>query len=104
MATLSRRELIRRSSLLTLPALFQSRSVAAAPAATAVAELRAGKDVYQSIGVRPLINARGTFTIISGSLMLPEVRAAIDAAAQQHVHLEELTAAIGARLAELTTA
>ena len=44
--------------------------------------LRAGPDVYQSIGVRPLINARGTFTIISGSLMLPEVRAAMDAAAQ----------------------
>ncbi|PYR54692.1 MAG: hypothetical protein DMF91_26165, partial [Acidobacteria bacterium] len=56
------------------------------------------------IGVRPLINARGTFTIISGSLMLPEVRAAIDAAAQHHVHLDELMAAIGARLAELTKA
>ena len=36
--------------------------------------------------------------------MLPEVRAAIDAAAQQHVHLDELMAAIGARLAELTKA
>ena len=54
--------------------------------------------------MRPLINARGTFTIISGSLMLPEVRAAIDAAAQHHVHLDELMAAIGARLAELTKA
>ena len=27
---------------------------------------------YESIGVRPLINCKGTFTIISGSLMLPE--------------------------------
>src|SRR5438046_1014261 len=36
--------------------------------------------------------------------MLPEVRAAIDAAAQHHVHLDELMAAIGARLAELTKA
>ena len=36
--------------------------------------------------------------------MLPEVRAAIDAAAQQYVHLDELMAAIGARLAELTKA
>ncbi|MBT5830782.1 MAG: hypothetical protein HOH77_11390, partial [Candidatus Latescibacteria bacterium] len=32
---------------------------------------------YQSIGVRPLINCRGTYTIISGSLMLPEVREAM---------------------------
>ena len=64
--------------------------------------LRVGPDIYQSIGVRPLLNARGTFTIISGSLMLPEVRAAMDAAAQHYVHLDELTEAIGARLAELT--
>ena len=66
--------------------------------------LRAGPDVYQSIGVRPLINARGTFTIISGSLMLPEVRAAMDAAARHYVHLDELTEAVGARLAALTGA
>jgi L-seryl-tRNA(Ser) seleniumtransferase len=60
--------------------------------------------VYRSIGVRPLINGRGTFTIISGSTMLPEVRAAMDAAAQQYVHLDELTEAVGARLATLTGA
>ena len=104
--TLSRRELFRRSALLTLPAFFRGHPTAAAPAAApAAAEgLRVGSDIYQSIGVRQLINARGTFTIISGSRMLPEVRAAIDAAAQHHVHLDELMAAIGARLAELTKA
>ena len=63
-----------------------------------------GGDVYRAIGVKPLINGRGTFTIISGSLMLPEVRAAMDAAARHYVHLDELTNAIGARLAELTGA
>ena len=103
---LSRRELFRRSALLTLPALFRGNmATAAAPdAAAPIAAdgLRVGEDIYQSIGVRPLINARGTFTIISGSLMLPEVRASIAAAAQHHVHLDELMAAIGARLAELT--
>ena len=96
--TLSRRDLFRWSALLTAPALLRPAEAAAQPR-------RGGTpDVYQSIGVRPLINARGTFTIISGSVMLPEVRAAIDAAAQQHVHLDELMAAIGARLAELTKA
>ena len=105
--TLSRRELFRRSALLTLPALFRGHTAAAATSAAAPAApegLRVGQDIYQSIGVRPLINARGTFTIISGSRMLPEVRAAIDAAAQHHVQLDELMAAIGARLAELTKA
>ena len=35
---------------------------------------------YDTIGVRPLINCRGYYTIISGSLLLPEVRAAMAAA------------------------
>ena len=51
-----------------------------------------------------MINARGTYTIIVGSVMLPEVRAALDAAAQRYVHLDELADAIGARLAALTGA
>ena len=111
LSLLSRRELFRRSALLTLPGLLRGRVAAAESAANAVTRplaaadgLRVGPDVYQSIGVRPLINARGTFTIISGSRMLPEVRAAIDAAAQHHVHLDELMAAIGARLATLAQA
>src|SRR5712664_2558236 len=105
----SRRELFRRSALLALPAIFRGGTAAASPARLKGSRSFAPgalstTDIYQSIGVRPLINARGTFTIISGSRMLPEVRAAMDAAAQHHVHLDELMAAIGARLAELTKA
>src|SRR6059058_2786529 len=99
---LSRRELFRRSALLAFPAFFRSAAADAAPAGAP--GLRIGDDIYQSIGVRPLINARGTFTIISGSLMLPEVRAAMDAAAKHYVHLDELADAVGARLAALTGA
>jgi L-seryl-tRNA(Ser) seleniumtransferase len=89
----SRRNLLKSASLAGLPA------IAAAPAAAA-----AVPDVYSSIGVRPIINARGTFTIISGSTMLPEARTAIDAAAQRYVHMDELMDAAGARLAKLTGA
>jgi L-seryl-tRNA(Ser) seleniumtransferase len=61
-------------------------------------------NVYQQIGVRPLINARGTWTYLSGSLMLPEVRHAMDAASRQFVDLFELQAAVGRRLAALSGA
>ncbi|PYQ22592.1 MAG: selenocysteine synthase, partial [Acidobacteria bacterium] len=75
----SRRELFRWGGVLALPALLRAKGVeAAAAAAAATTGLRAGPDIYQSIGVRPLVNARGTYTILSGSLMLPEVRAAMD--------------------------
>jgi L-seryl-tRNA(Ser) seleniumtransferase len=110
---ITRRELVRRGGLLSLvPALFRGRAAAAEPAAvtpTAPAQpagpgLRLGPEIYQSIGVRPLINAKGTHTIIGGSTMLPEVRAAMDAASRHYVHLDELNDAIGARLSELTGA
>jgi L-seryl-tRNA(Ser) seleniumtransferase len=106
-ASITRRELIRRGGVLGgLLALPRAVRVGAQSAGAAVPAggLQAGTDVYRSIGVRPLINARGTYTIISGSTMLPEVRAAMDAAARQYVHLDELTEAIGARLAALTGA
>lgn len=80
----------------------------AAPASSGIPEtagrLQLGPDIYKSIGVKPLINCRGTFTIISGSLELPEVRAAQQAAAQHFVQLDELMEAIGRRLAEITGA
>src|SRR5262245_5651701 len=94
---ISRRELFRYGgglgTLLALPALLPLEAQArvasdaaglsgAGAAPTNGTGLRVGPEIYQSIGVRPLINARGTYTIISGSVALPEVRAAIDAAAQ----------------------
>jgi L-seryl-tRNA(Ser) seleniumtransferase len=117
---ISRRELFRRGTglgtLLAWPGLARAEALAATvPPAAATAEataaaaaagggLRVGPDIYQSIGVRPLINARGTYTVISGSTMLPEVRAAMAEASQHYVQLDELADAIGTRLAALTGA
>ena len=101
----SRRKLLRRSAeagaLLALPPVAMADAAQAKPATPPASAL---PDVYGAIGVRPLINARGTFTIISGSTLLPEVRVAIDAASRRYVHLDELADAIGARLATLTKA
>ena len=59
---------------------------------------------YLALGVRPFINCCSVRTMHGGSLMLPEVRAAIDAASRQFVNLDELMAAAGKRIAELTGA
>jgi len=77
----ARRELFRRGGLAAISSAFLSRSTPVSAAPAAVGKLQIGPDIYQSIGVRPLINCRGTLTVISGSLELPEVRAAKDAAA-----------------------
>ncbi len=66
--------------------------------------LTPGPQIFQSIGVEPVINCRGTFTIIGGSIELPEVRAAMDSASRHFVQMDELADAVGKRLAELTGA
>ena len=109
---ISRREMVRRGGLLALPALLKGRVTAAEPFGAAPAPappsaltgLRIGPEIYQSIGVRPFVNARGTYTILTGSTLLPEPRAAMDAASRHYVHLDELAEAVGRRLAELTKA
>src|ERR1700678_1016019 len=74
-----------------------------AKAATAV-----GKDprqnVYSRLGVKTVINCRGTWTYLSGSLEFPEVRQAQLEASGYFVNMLDLQRAVGRRLAELTGA
>ena len=67
-----------------------------------------GKDprqnVYTRLGVKTVINCRGTWTYLSGSLEFPEVRQAQLEAADYFVNMIELQRAVGRRLAELTGA
>ncbi|NPV06826.1 MAG: aminotransferase class V-fold PLP-dependent enzyme [Anaerolineae bacterium] len=58
-------------------------------------------DVYAELGIVPLINAAGTLTRLSGSLMPPEVVEAMAAAARSFVDMDELHLAAGRRIAEL---
>jgi D-glucosaminate-6-phosphate ammonia-lyase len=63
-----------------------------------------GPNIYQSIGVEPVINCVGTYTIIGGSLEKPEVVAAMHDASGFFVQYDELAFGIGRRLADLTGA
>ena len=60
-----------------------------------------GPSVYERLGVRTRINAKGTYTFLTGSLMPPEVSRAMEEAAQHFVWLPELHEAVGKKLAEM---
>ncbi len=79
---------------------LSARSVHAADGGS----LQIGPKIFESIGVQPLINAKGTFTIVTGSQSLPEVKQAMLEASKHYVHLDELMAGVGRRLAALTGA
>jgi uncharacterized pyridoxal phosphate-dependent enzyme len=69
--------------------------------ATPVEAARSKRDLLGELNVRPFINAAGTYTTHSGSLMRPEVMEAINYASQYFVEVEELHDAVGKRIASL---
>src|ERR1051325_730922 len=80
-----------------LPAAVTALLGGAPPAAAAVPK----RDLLGELQVRPFINAAGTYTTHSGSLMRPEVMEAINYASQYFVEVEELHDAVGKRIASL---
>ena len=86
------------AGMLAAPAAASSVTSSAASAASPGL---AGADVYTRLGVRPFLNLTGAYTINGGMLTLPEVKKATDQASRYSVHIDELMAAVGKRLAEL---
>jgi len=72
-----------------------------ANAVTATAAPGSGRDYFRELGVRPFINAAGTYTAMTASLMPPEVIEAITYASRHYVMLDELHDRVGARIAML---
>jgi D-glucosaminate-6-phosphate ammonia-lyase len=66
--------------------------------------MSANANPYLALGVRPFINCCSVRTLHGGSLMLPQVQAAMAEASRWFVNLDELMEAAGRRLAELTAA
>ncbi|MBI1356744.1 MAG: selenocysteine synthase [Acidobacteria bacterium] len=75
-------------------------SAASAAARSGAAE----RDLIAELGVQSFINAAGTYTTLTASLMPPEVIGAITSAATKYVNLIELHDAVGKRIAELVKA
>ena len=60
--------------------------------------------IYERLGVRKLINAKGTSTHLRGSRMMPDTIAAMAEAAGSFVDINALEEAAGAHLSQLTGA
>ena len=60
-----------------------------------------GRDYFKELGVRTFINAAGTYTAMTGCLMVPEAIQGYTYATNQYVNLDDLQDKVGERLAEL---
>ncbi len=89
---MTRRKLLQAGAGLTLGGMIDPTPAAAAPAKA---------NVYEALGVRPVINATGTITNLGGSIMPPEVVAAWVEASKHWVNLQELHDRVGEKVARL---
>jgi seryl-tRNA(Sec) selenium transferase len=118
--TLSRRDVLKQSAMISAAGALAPAALAATTAKAATTRagvLKAGQvlagreavhtqgdfhtNLFTEIGVRPLINCRGTLTAISGSVSLPEVKQAMYNASLYHVRMDEMMTAVGAELGKL---
>lgn len=63
-----------------------------------------GRDLFKELGVRTFINAAGTYTFMTGSLMHDEVVEAIQAASKEFCLLDELQDKVGEKIAAMVHA
>ena len=99
---MKRRDLLKYMSITPLAgaSIVGGISANAAPAVSAAVK----RDLFKELGVRTFINAAGTYTAMTASLMRPETVEAIRQASHQFCMLDDLQDKVGERLAEITHA
>ncbi|WP_257658989.1 aminotransferase class V-fold PLP-dependent enzyme [Parapedobacter lycopersici] len=100
---MKRRDVIKGLSLLPLIGSYNGGPVNLQDEKTAKADVSASQsaDLFDELGVTRYINAGGTITVISGSLMMPEVMEAINSTSHDFANMHELQDKAGAKIAEM---
>lgn len=99
---ITRRKLLKRLSALPLiGGLVGSGIPLSGSFAETLPEAVAKRDVLKELGVRTFINAAGTYTAMTASLMPKEVMDTIVTSSQRFAMLDEVQDKVGAKIAEL---
>jgi L-seryl-tRNA(Ser) seleniumtransferase len=95
---MNRRDLLKNMSVIPVFGAFAGTANILPLSATSKGD---AKDYFKELGIRTFINAAGTYTAMTGSLMRPEVMNAINYASKDFVLLDELQDKVGERIAKL---
>ena len=99
---MKRREVIKNLSVLPVAGViigssFPLDSALSAPAASSAPK----RDLFKELGLRKFINAAGTYTFMTGSLMPDEVVEAIASTSREFVLLDDVQDKVGEKIAAL---
>jgi uncharacterized pyridoxal phosphate-dependent enzyme len=95
---MKRREILKS---LTLLPLAGGITATAAPIGNVLSAPTASRDLFKELGIRTFINAAGNYTVMSGSLMPPEVMDAINAASKKFALIDDVQEKVGERIAQI---
>ncbi|MFA6944783.1 MAG: selenocysteine synthase, partial [Pedobacter sp.] len=95
---MKRREILKSLSLLPLAGGI---AATAAPINNMLSAPVAGRDLFKELGIRTFINAAGNYTVMSGSLMPPEVMSAINSASKKFALVDDVQDKVGQKIAEM---
>lgn len=99
---LNRRELIQRLSAFPIVGgLLGSLPIASAFASSSPKKEPPKRDLFKEFGVRTFINAAGTLTFMTGSLMHDEVLEAINNSSKEFCMMDELQDKVGEKIAKM---
>ena len=97
----TRRKLLKSLSVLPFVGSMLGTEILSAQVLSNSVAQPATRDFFKELGLRTFINAAGTYTSMTGSLMHKEVTDAISYGATEYVNLDELHDKVGERIAAL---
>src|SRR5690606_739946 len=97
--SMKRRELIKYLSV--APVAGSILTALPLKSSASVAPVAAGRNLIKELGLRSFINAAGTYTAMTASLMHDEVIAAINSSSKEFVMLDEVQDRVGEKIAEM---
>jgi len=98
---MSRRKALKTLSTLPLVGGLIAPNLVSGKVLDATVTKPAARDFFKELGIRTFINAAGTYTSMTGSLMHKDVTDAITYGATEYVNLDELHDKVGERIAQL---
>jgi L-seryl-tRNA(Ser) seleniumtransferase len=98
---MSRRKVLKTLSALPVVGGLMGTGLVSARTLEKTVAQPVARDFFKELGVRTFINAAGTYTSMTGSLMSKEVTDAIKYATSEYVNLDDLQDRVGERIAEL---
>jgi uncharacterized pyridoxal phosphate-dependent enzyme len=96
---MKRRNLLKNLS--TFPLVSVSGNILIGNTNTSESAIRPKRNLFQELGIRTFINAAGTYTFMTGSLMQPDVVEAIRSTSLEFCLLDEVQDRVGEKIASL---